>query len=72
MSKKNVNNKCPKKCINCEYRKVITHSVVPYNFCTKLNVSFCGGEPKEFLNCGRWNYCFFSVKYGGKIYGRDY
>ena len=53
MSKKNVNNKCPKKCIDCEYRKVITHYVAPYNFCTKLNASFCGGEPKEFFNCGR-------------------
>lgn len=44
---------CPKKCINCEYRKVIKHYIVPYNFCTKLNVSFCGGEPNSFFNCGR-------------------
>ena len=48
-----VNKKCPKKCVDCECRKVITHYVVPYNFCTKLNVSFCGGESKEFFNCGK-------------------
>ena len=53
-NKKNkVDNKCPKKCKDCEYRKIITHYVVPYNFCTKLNVSFSGGEPKEFFECGK-------------------
>lgn len=50
--KDNVNSKCPKKCRNCDCRKVITHSVVPYNFCTKLNASFSGGEPNKFFNCG--------------------
>lgn len=45
----NVDDKCPKKCKDCEYRKIIMHSVVPYNFCTKLNALFCGGEPGSFL-----------------------
>ena len=44
---------CPKKCKNCDFRKVMTHSVIPYNFCTKLNVSFSKGDPDSFLNCSK-------------------
>ncbi len=51
--KDNVDSKCPKKCIGCDCRKIVTHSVVPYNFCTKLNASFCGREPDDFFNCGK-------------------
>lgn len=50
--KDRADNRCKKKCKNCEHRVVYTHSVVPYNFCKKLNVSFCGDEPESFLNCG--------------------
>lgn len=52
-NRKNIDNKCPKKCKECVHRKVITSYIVQYNFCTKLNVSFCGGEPNSFFNCGR-------------------
>lgn len=44
------NIKCPEKCKNCEYRKIIDY-IRPYNFCKKLNVSFSGGEPKSFFKC---------------------
>lgn len=44
------NIKCPEKCKNCEYRKIINY-IRPYNFCKKLNVSFSGGEPKSFFKC---------------------
>lgn len=50
-SKNNADSKCPKKCKNCTSRKIITHSVMPYNFCTKLNKSFCGSEPEKFFKC---------------------
>ncbi len=56
--------KCPKKCLNCEHRKIITHGVLPYNFCKKLNVSLEENMtdedkkayadrkcPKKCLNC---------------------
>ena len=52
-NKNDADNKCPEKCKNCTERKIITHGVVPYNFCTKLNKSFCGGEPKKFFECGK-------------------
>ena len=52
-NKDNIDNKCPNKCINCDCRKVLTHYIVPYNFCTKLNASFSGGEPSKFFNCGK-------------------
>lgn len=44
-----------KKCLNCEHRKIITHGVLPYNFCKKLNVSFTKNEPDDFLNCTKLN-----------------
>lgn len=44
--------KCPDKCEHCEYRKII-HSVLDYNFCTKIHKSFCGYEPEGFFNCGK-------------------
>lgn len=41
----------PKKCKECCHHKILTHSILPYNFCTKLNISFNGSEADEFLNC---------------------
>ncbi len=52
-NKDSVDNKCPKKCVGCEYRQIITCGVVPYNFCSKLGVSFSGGEPNKFFSCGK-------------------
>lgn len=51
--KDNATNKCPNKCKNCECRKIVTSFIVPHNFCTKLNASFCGEEPDNFFNCGK-------------------
>lgn len=45
--------KMPQKCKGCEYYKIYTHGVVPYQFCLKLHTSFSGGEPEDFLNCGK-------------------
>lgn len=45
--------RCKDKCKKCEHRIVYTHSVVPYNFCTKLHASFSGSESEKFLNCGK-------------------
>ena len=42
-------------CLNCEHRKIITHGVLPYNFCKKLNVSFTKNGPDDFLNCTKLN-----------------
>ena len=53
--KEHADRNCPKKCLNCDFRKIITHGVLPYNFCVKLNVSFCGEEPDGFLNCTKLN-----------------
>lgn len=53
--KKYADKHSPKKCLNCEYREIIVHGVLPYNFCEKLNVSFCGEEPDDFLNCEKLN-----------------
>lgn len=55
-NKKNkVDVKLPTKCKSCDCRKVVAVSAVPYNFCSKLNASFCGYEPIKFFNCGKLN-----------------
>lgn len=38
------------KCKNCQNRKVF-HCILDYNFCIKLNKSFCRNEPSSFFNC---------------------
>lgn len=48
-----LNIKCPKKCYACIHHKVLNHGVKPYNYCTKIDKSFCGDEPKEFFDCNK-------------------
>ena len=43
----------PEKCEKCEHRKVI-HGVRDYNFCEKMNLSFCGAEPESFFDCDKY------------------
>ena len=43
-------DRIPEKCAACEFHKVVK-SVEEYSFCRKMNVSFCGREPKTFFAC---------------------
>ena len=56
--------KCPKKCLNCEHRKIITHGVLPYNFCKKLNVSFTKNEPDDFFELYKVKLIFRRAEHG--------